>query len=94
MTGKGGSFRQNGSGDVEALITAGVINGKASVDISMFTLTVKVSGNMEGYSLGESTDTVQPGPWHAEGGAARSGSLSGNWSDGAGTTITWNLSGG
>lgn len=93
MTGKGVSFRQNGSDNVAVSITVGVINGKASVDVSKFRLKVNVSGNIEGTS-GGSTDTLPLGPWHAEGGAARSGSLSGSWSDGAGTTITWNLSGG
>jgi hypothetical protein len=41
---------------------------------------------------GGSEDDFQFGGWSAEGAGKPGDSLSGSWSDGAGTTISWNLS--
>ncbi len=91
MTGNGTSLKQSGNGDVDVVILAAVIGGKTKLNVGMFTIKVKQTADL-GLGPVEGTTDMQFGPWDAEGGAASAGISSGSWSDGAGTTITWNLS--
>jgi hypothetical protein len=92
MTGDGVSLKQSSSGDIDVRIRADVIGGKTKLNVGMFT--IKETATLESV-LGTSTKTgsTQFLGWDAEGGAASAGSSPDRWSDGAGTTITWNLSG-
>jgi hypothetical protein len=92
LTGNGTSLKQSGNGDADVVILAAVIGGKTKLNVGMFTIKVKQTADL-GLGPVEGTTDMQFGPWDAEGGAASPGRSSGTWSDGAGTTITWNLSG-
>jgi len=70
--------------NAHAHIKAEVSAGKVSIGISGFTAIHKLTTD-----LGGATDTVGVGPFSFQ---APATSESGSWSDGKGTTITWNLS--
>ena len=75
----------------ETPVSIDVVGGKTTIKIAMVTVHGTRNLTIQGMG-GESKDEFQFGGWTAEGAGKPGDSLSGSWTDGAGTTISWSLS--
>jgi hypothetical protein len=93
MEAKDMKYSSQASGKVETPVSVDLVNGKTTIKISMVTVRGTRTTVIAGIG-GGGDDDFQFGGWSAEGPGKTGGSdsLSGSWSDGAGTTIAWNLS--
>ena len=92
MATKESNYSAKASGKVETPVTVNLVGGKVTINIAMVTVHGTKSLMLGGMDA-SSEDDFQFGGWSAEGTArAGSSSLTGAWSDGAGTTISWSLS--
>jgi len=91
MNTKDSNYSAKASGQVETPVSVDVADGKTTIKIGMVTVHGTRSLSLAGMG-GESADDFQFGGWTAEGAGKPGDSLSGSWSDGAGTTVSWGLS--
>ena len=92
MSGKNGGFNDKASGQAETSVSVGLINGRVSIKLSMLRVKGTTTADMGqmGTISGDSMMTF--GGWEGGGGGASGNTYSGSWSDGQGTSMSWNLS--
>jgi hypothetical protein len=90
-TTKDSSYGAQVNDKAETSVSIDVAGGKTTIKLGMVTVHGTRNLTIQGMG-GESKDEFQFGGWTAEAAGKPGDSVSGSWTDGAGTTISWSLS--